>query len=87
MVSNNPQQNLHPFHVVLLAYKFFNVADSAAIEKEGLIRTMIASNCPRREVAEQILKRMTEEGLLKKHIDSKGAESYSSTSEGIRRTP
>ncbi len=73
--------------MVLLAYKFFNAAESAPIEKEGLIRVMIASNCPRRDVAEQILKRMTEERLLEKHTDSKGVESYSRTALGVKRTP
>lgn len=87
MVANNPQpRSIHPFQVVLLAFEFLNVPANGSIEKQGLIQIMLNGGCPRPETAEQILLRMTEEGLLEKIVDPQAVEAYARTPKGVTET-
>lgn len=88
MVGNNPQRNhLTPFQVVLMTFEHFKVPAEGAIEKQGLVRCMQATGCPRVEVAEGIIQRMVEEGLLQRRLTEEHGEVYARTPKGIRATP
>lgn len=88
MINHGSQpQSLHPFEVVRSAFVYFNEPPQGAIDKEELVRIMIASRCPSQRIAHNILDRMVEAGLLKRHTDPQTGDSYSRTELGIFKTP
>lgn len=70
-----------------MAFEHFQVPAEGAIEKQGLVRCMQATGCPKVEVAERILERLVEEGLLQRRRTEEHGEVYVRTPKGIRETP
>ena len=88
MDQNQDQNRLSPFGTVLLSFVYFQQypGKEVRIEADSLVRTMMVAGCPRQEVAEGVLNRMIEHGLLERHSDENGV-SYSGTTLGIEKTP
>lgn len=76
-----------PYEIVLLSFIYFQQqsGQEIKIDEPSLVRCMMASNCPRRETAIQILDNMVREGFLCKDENEK--PHYSRTELGIESTP
>jgi predicted transcriptional regulator len=62
-----------PYDIILGAFTYFK---AQTIDEDGLVNVALAANCPSRDVALRLLKKMVDEGFLLKQTQG-GKNVYS----------